>query len=483
MYVYLEPFIFVALMFDGATLVYVPCKTPLNLTMTIDNRPEFPLHPLDLTADPPDDNKADFCIGLIQAAGALSRPSSTIGDMVLGVPFLRNFYTVMAYAVPNSDGSFSHDPTTNSSTAHITPRLGLMSLTDATQALNEFNTVRVLNKPLSSGGSPNSTVVSDTNTANVGRTKLSMGIIVLIALLSFFALCGLLFLLWWLLQKLKARSNEATNEPDDLDKKTAYRLVRGGMLTAGAAELSEDDLRDIRFRAYQRKEQALTDSTMSSDQTRVESLSYGKKYGNDGEGELGIKTKTKSGEDADHVWDPLTALDWGDDTVVGSKRRGTDGLESGVPLVLDKDNDSNPPSSPGHATFPHRRGRDPERLAPQQHRQQRSVDVPLLSTQHDAQAPPQADGGVTIEMDVLTAHVPRSESPSRRPPTPPGPPPLPSDGYYYGKTDEFGESRVTDDTSMAGVGTASQTKKLTKEPPFMGGMVVGEGRWSPSLSR
>lgn len=471
---------------DGGTLVYVPCKTPLNLTMTIDNRPEFPLHPLDLTADPPDDNKADFCIGLIQSVNGLP---STIGDMVLGVPFLRNFYTVMAYAIPNSDGSFSRDPTTNSSNAHITPRLGLMPLTDPTQALNEFNTVRVLNKPISSGGSPNSTGVGDTNTVNVGRTKLSMGIMVLIGLASFFVLCGVLFLLCWLLPKLKkARSNKAMNEPGDLDKETAYRLVRGGLLTAGA-ELSEDEKRVIRFQRRKREELGLTGSTMSSDRTRVESLSYGKKFENGEvvpvEGEFGIRTK--SGEDADDVWNPLTAVNLGDDTDVGSNRRGKDGLEYDDALVLDRDNDSNPPSSPGHETFPHRRDHsDPERAAQLQHHQQRSrsVDVPLLSAQHDAQAPPpHADGDVTNEMNVLTSYVSHSESPSRSPPTLPGPPPLPSDDYYYSKTDEFGGLRVTDDTSMAGVGTASQTKKLTKESTFMGAIVADEGRWSPSLSR
>ncbi|KXN81933.1 Pepsin A [Leucoagaricus sp. SymC.cos] len=76
---------------------YVPCKTPLNMTISLDDRPALSLHPLDVTAEPPKDNNADFCIGLIQAAdGQLSNPNSHIGDIILGVPFMRNVYTVMA---------------------------------------------------------------------------------------------------------------------------------------------------------------------------------------------------------------------------------------------------------------------------------------------------------------------------------------------------------------------------------------------------
>jgi len=121
------------------------------MSITLDNRPETPLHPLDLTAEPPSDNQAQFCIGLIQTADSqLSNPSSSLGDIILGVPFLRNVYTVMAYTTPNMDGSFV--PLNSSNTTTITPRLGLLSLTDPAIALEEFNTVRVLNQPISDGG-------------------------------------------------------------------------------------------------------------------------------------------------------------------------------------------------------------------------------------------------------------------------------------------------------------------------------------------
>ncbi|KAF9552904.1 hypothetical protein CPC08DRAFT_788817 [Agrocybe pediades] len=67
-------------------MYYVPCNKPLNITITVDDRPPIPLHPLDLTAEPPTNNKAQFCVGLIQTADAqLSSPASSIGDMILGV--------------------------------------------------------------------------------------------------------------------------------------------------------------------------------------------------------------------------------------------------------------------------------------------------------------------------------------------------------------------------------------------------------------
>ncbi|KAG6896488.1 hypothetical protein C0992_007980, partial [Termitomyces sp. T32_za158] len=73
---------------------YVPCKTPLNLTITLDDRAPIPLHPLDLTTSD-NNNDGDFCTGVIQANDRLEE-SDAPADMILGVPFLRNTYTVMA---------------------------------------------------------------------------------------------------------------------------------------------------------------------------------------------------------------------------------------------------------------------------------------------------------------------------------------------------------------------------------------------------
>ncbi|KAF8621304.1 hypothetical protein AX15_007902 [Amanita polypyramis BW_CC] len=206
---------------------YVPCTTPLNMTITLDNRPEIPLHPLDLTAEPQDNNRAQYCVGLIQADDAqLANPSSGIGDMILGVPFLRNTYTVMAYTTPYENGSFP-DPATLPSDLVI-PNLGLLSLTDPSVALDEFKTVRLLNQPISSGNHHN----GDAGPTTVGPKKLSIGVIVLIALIGFFSLCCALFGLRWYLLKRKFRKDGAGL---DLENKTAgtrgdseSSIIKGG---------------------------------------------------------------------------------------------------------------------------------------------------------------------------------------------------------------------------------------------------------------
>src|SRR5882762_5497317 len=72
---------------------YVPCTTPLNMSITLDGRGEIPLHPLDLTAEPLDSPTSGTCVGTIQASDStFSNPTSNVGDMILGVPFLRNTY-------------------------------------------------------------------------------------------------------------------------------------------------------------------------------------------------------------------------------------------------------------------------------------------------------------------------------------------------------------------------------------------------------
>ena len=80
---------------------YVPCTTPLNITITLDGRSEIPLHPLDLTAEPSNDPSSQTCVRIIQAADSiLTQPNSDVGDIILGIPFMRNTYTVMAYTRP-----------------------------------------------------------------------------------------------------------------------------------------------------------------------------------------------------------------------------------------------------------------------------------------------------------------------------------------------------------------------------------------------
>lgn len=185
------------------------------MTITLDDRPEIPLHPLDLTAEPSQDNQAEFCTGLIQTADSeLSNPSNSLGDIILGVPFLRNVYTVMAYTPPDANGSFAP---VNGSNLTINPRLGLLSLTNPTIALEEFYTVRELNQPISGGNSSEGSAggTSGNSTINVGGEKLSVGIVVLIGILSFFGLCCLLFAArWFMLRRTYRKGNLSSTHGD-----------------------------------------------------------------------------------------------------------------------------------------------------------------------------------------------------------------------------------------------------------------------------
>ncbi|KAJ3512984.1 hypothetical protein NLJ89_g3205 [Agrocybe chaxingu] len=417
---------------------YVPCTTPLNMTVTIDNRPEIPLHPLDLTAEPPQGNRAQFCIGLIQAADAqLTRPDSPLGDMILGVPFMRNVYTVMAYTVPNADGSFTPIGSTNSTDGAlvqmIRPRLGLLSLTEPTRALSEFNTVRVLNQPISSGVPTTSTGSgNNTKTVPVGGKRLSIGIIVLIGLLSFFALCCILFAIRWFLMRRKFRKAAQRGPPDadeygTMDRKSAYLLARRGVGSGGTlSELTEDELRQIRYNNYLRKERILSDATMSSDNTRV-SYPIGKDgYGQDGylkedgrsDEEFGFRNSkpVSAPKDGDEeVWDPRTGLAWGDDTLVGTGTRAmpvaaVDG--AAIPLVTDQDR--SPPSSPEAAFFPHSRQYNDGERPGGPHKPMRSIDVPLLSAHKRVQS----DEETQQEISLPSTHVSHSARHFSETPTP-----------------------------------------------------------------
>lgn len=186
---------------------------PLNMTITLDNREEIPIHPLDLSAVP---TNGKLCTGLFQQSSALS-DSNGFGDIILGVPFLRNVYTVMAYESVSSQGIVGNGAK-RAKRATIAPRLGLLNLTNPTTALDEFNTVRVLNEPL-----------SGSNKQTSSGHGLSVGIEVLIGLIGFVALCGALFGGRWLYtrrqnKKMGSVSSEATNDKEEFAM-AAYHLA------------------------------------------------------------------------------------------------------------------------------------------------------------------------------------------------------------------------------------------------------------------
>ncbi|KAF9461596.1 aspartic peptidase domain-containing protein [Collybia nuda] len=337
---------------------YVPCNVPLNLTITLDDRPETPIHPLDLTAEPQGDGRATFCTGLIQAAdNVLAVPNSLIGDMILGVPFMRNTYTVMAYAIPDENGTFPVAPPVDDgngngnnngeSSRPIRPMLGLLPLTDPAQALDEFNRVRVLNQPIQSGAPP--AVGGGMNGHDtVGPKKLSVGLIVLVSLVGFFALCFLLFGIRWFLFRRRFKRDAMRNGGDEsaglgvlalgpaTDRKEmgGYMLARRGSRDTGRGrddEPSEDTLRRLRYESYVKQQTLVGDMGAA-------------KMGSD---ELGYRNGKPEGDYHD-PWDPKTGLglgkdggEWGDDTLVatGGAKIGHDVVRE---ISLPSDTDTEP---------------------------------------------------------------------------------------------------------------------------------------------
>ena len=131
--------------------------------------------------------------------------SPAVSDMILGVAFLRNVYTVMAYDVPDAHGVFRANTNSN----NLQPRVGLLSLTNATRAMQEFHNVRVLGQPLSSGDSS-----SSTSTTSSRNGKLSIGVDVLLALLSVVVACVALFGLRWIFVRRRLRKGPQTDTAD-----------------------------------------------------------------------------------------------------------------------------------------------------------------------------------------------------------------------------------------------------------------------------
>ncbi|KAI0738767.1 aspartic peptidase domain-containing protein [Daedaleopsis nitida] len=242
---------------------YIPCSTPINMTIQLDNRMEIPIHPLDLTYYPPDDASSETCIGAIQTPEQLNFDFSA-ADMILGVPFLRNTYTVMAFDPPAADGTFPTNSGDSNAIEQVRPRLGLLNLTDPAVAADEFHQVRVLKQPLQKSNT--------TAQPPAPSHGLSAGIIALISLLGFFGMCFVLFGARWAYMKRRyARQRRAAAGAGAYgpgDSKDDYTLNELGyhlspMHTKSSSGPSEDELRQKRFEAYKRRqmESTYTDDT------------------------------------------------------------------------------------------------------------------------------------------------------------------------------------------------------------------------------
>ncbi|KAG1893562.1 uncharacterized protein F5891DRAFT_1258598 [Suillus fuscotomentosus] len=229
---------------------YVPCTTPLNMTITLDGQPELPIHPLNLTSEPSGQHNSQYCIGLIQADESQLTANFDIGDMVLGVPFMRNVYAVLAYESP---------PLNMSVYAGIRPTLGLMGLTNITRVLDELNNVRILNQPLDGAPPPQAAFSSE--------PKMSVGLELLIGLIGFFALCVTLFGLKWFMtqRQWKEQGMVDTEGKKSEGEYGVYQLTRRNSQSSDDAPVST--LRTLHTLRGNRK---CVPYTFDSNRTRVE---------------------------------------------------------------------------------------------------------------------------------------------------------------------------------------------------------------------
>ncbi|OJA21438.1 hypothetical protein AZE42_08123 [Rhizopogon vesiculosus] len=315
---------------------YVPCTTPLNMTITLDGQPELPIHPLDLTSEPSGQSSAQYCVGIIQADDAQLSATSGIGDMILGVPFMRNVYTVLAYEPP---------PFNTSVYTGIAPTLGLLGLTNITQALEEFNNVRVLNQPLSG---PSSNQITPSSSEN-----LSVGLEVLIGLAGFFALCFVLFgLKWFMTRRQWKKQGIVEVDGGKGEGELAYQLTRRHSRSSEEKGPPASTLRTLAFGSYAMRKEKVSEYTVDSNRTRVDP-------GQDAVGEF---AEWKFRHDRDHSpplsdpWDPYAG---NRDTIVGT--------DAPLPDI---------PTSPDCSTAGHRRTPGEISGTPE------SVSVPLLKHLH-----------------------------------------------------------------------------------------------------
>lgn len=168
---------------------YVPCTLELSLSFSF-NGQTYAVHPLDMSDYSSSTAAQSECLGSMQYASGI-----TAGDVVLGSSFLKNVYSVFTY------------PAAYSSSSAWAPQVGLVSLTNATQASQEFWNVRILNQPLTTPtSSPSGNTAGAAADSTTGHHVVSAGIIATAAVLGSLGLAAGAFCAWffWLRRKYGA---------------------------------------------------------------------------------------------------------------------------------------------------------------------------------------------------------------------------------------------------------------------------------------
>ncbi|KAK8845361.1 hypothetical protein IAR55_006074 [Kwoniella newhampshirensis] len=173
---------------DG--LYRMPCTQQMAITFKFDGQ-DVPVHPLDMSYVDPSDGSQSTCIGMIQYSSNLG----DAGDFILGSSFLKNVYAIFQY--PDVSRASNWQPT-----------VGLIPLTNASVASQDFYAVRTLHQSLSTVSSSHQSTYGGTTptgqnpqsssaAAATGRKVASTAVIAACSVVGFFVLAAAAFCAWW----------------------------------------------------------------------------------------------------------------------------------------------------------------------------------------------------------------------------------------------------------------------------------------------
>lgn len=175
------------------------CKTQLAFSFNFGGT-WYAAHPLDMSWPDPTDPSQSTCIGAIQYAPSLSEA----GDFIFGSSFLKNAYTIFSY--PDQLRNVTWQPT-----------VGLIGLTNASVASQDFYAVRTLRQSLAQvssqgpffGGSSSPTSPSSVpiTSSAAGGSVVNTTAIVAGSVVGFFVLAAVAFSAWWFFLRRKYGSS------------------------------------------------------------------------------------------------------------------------------------------------------------------------------------------------------------------------------------------------------------------------------------
>ncbi|WWC85607.1 uncharacterized protein L201_000471 [Kwoniella dendrophila CBS 6074] len=166
----------------------MPCTQQLAVTFNIAGQ-NIPVHPLDMTYPDPEDASQKQCIGMIQYSSNLGDS----GDFILGSAFMKNVYSIFQYPDTNKQKTWQ-------------PTVGLIPLTNASVASQDFYAVRVQRQSLSSvssnqqastGGHSPTNPGSQPSQAAAEKKVVNTTVIAVVSVIGFFVLAAAAFCAWW----------------------------------------------------------------------------------------------------------------------------------------------------------------------------------------------------------------------------------------------------------------------------------------------